>query len=98
MYLHILYESRWRFRREGIDESDVNVTTGGGKRTAEGSKRFVFFFSLSLSRYLCIILYYIVSRGAFCFLRMLQVAMPCEYLGCVTIISSSSYYIIITIV
>jgi len=94
MYLHI-YEPRWRFRREGIDESDVNVTTGGGKWTAEGSKRFVFLFFLS--RYLCIILYYIVSRGAFCFVRVLQVTMLGEYLRCVTIISSSSYYIIITI-
>lgn len=24
----LAYESRWRFRREGIDESDVNVMGG----------------------------------------------------------------------
>jgi len=58
----LTYESRWRFRREGIDESDVNVT-GGGKKAAERSE------SIRILSFPSLFMYYIIlfPAGRFVF-------------------------------
>jgi len=74
-------EPRWRFRREGIEESDVNVMVDGGREVQQSDRNESYFFSLSLS--ICMfyfIILYCFPRGVLFSSGMLQqVTMPRSY-------------------